>query len=1551
MNAQNIVSFFFSKLQSFPFFCFGALLLASTAIGQNENLNGNWTGFWGEPGSGLPCDDTVYNFGGNESFNLSVSGNTISGTGTTSGLVCYNPTNCSIVYFGSGSGTVSGTVSGNSINLDFSYTWSDGPCAGGTEIDSISGTYEGSTITGSFGEGTTLTLVGGSGSTGGPGNPGPGNPPVSPTPDPANQSTGAPCDCAVPQAGEPIQIATGNMYEEALDYETAGNNMLNFKRYYNSLGDRTTESYMLGVNWRSIYDRYIRLTLANNVLSVVAERPSSQELIFTNSGSGNWNTYSDIDVKLVQTLSGWILTNDDDSVESYGTNGLLEAIQYRDGYWQVFTYNPSNFLISVADSFNRSLEFAYQSNLLHTVTTPDGLILTYGYDSSGATPGVLDRLTSVTYSAPQPTTIHYLYENPALPFALTGVIDEDGNRFTTWTYDSSGRATSSQNGNGADLTTIVYNDNDGSRAVINSLGLTNIYKFAVIQGMSKATEIDRLPTATVPAAKMTYTYDVNGYIASTSDWKTNVTSTVNDIHDQPLSLKEAVGTALARTTTSTWATNFHLPTQIVGQRKTIGFVYDTNGNMLVKTETDTSTTSTPYATRGESRSWANTFDDFGHLLSTTGPRTDVTATTTYAYDASNDLSTVTDALGHVSRIPDYNGSGLPLTIIDANGVQTSLTYDSRNRLLTRTVFAASGNATTGFVYDLAGQLVSITLPDGSFLDYQYDAAHRLQSVTNGLGESIVYTRDPAGNIIQQNILNASASIVKTQSHVFDELSRMLKNIGAALQTTSYAYDADGNQDSVTDGLTNTTTQAFDALNRLASTIDPLTKTTGYGYDTADDLTTVTDPRSLTTTYYYDGFGRVIEESSPDKGNTIYRLDNSGNRTNETDGRGIVTQRTFDKLDRVTQEIFPASPGENIAYTYDGTNNGNFGVGRLTGYTDETGSTTLLYNERGDVISTTRTIGGTAYTTGYGYDLADHITAITYPSGHVITYGRDSQGRISSVSYRPSAFSAGIVLATNVTYMPFGPLSGLLYGNGLLRTRTFDQDYRLTGISTAGSGASLQQLGYGYDAVNDIASITDNLNPANSQTFNYDPDYRLTNGTGNYGTVAYTYDGDGNRLTRTLGGVTESYNYSSSANRLQSSVKAGFTRDFAYTGSGNLSGDGRSSGTLYFGYGNRNRYNSLTNGLLQATYKYNALGERLIKAIASLITHYHYDQAGHLIAETQLNGLPVREYVWLDDMPLAQIEGDGSIYFIHPDHLNTPQKMTDANRNVVFDLEQQPFGEALEPGKPVMVAAGTDANNNFLFDILATTYPFALQGSTDLNNPNWTTVYSASNTIGLVDNSTRQIPQEFFRLAYLDTNLITENLRFPGQYFDAESQLNYNLNRDYDPTLGRYIQNDPIGLSGGINLYVYVANNPKILIDPMGENIPFDAWIGNMTGGEAMGISLEQQLGLPTSSVPHNVIVSQAAIGQVASSLDTSSTIVGMIGGGMLLSPQTKPEGAALIGIAKAMSIGSQILDPNPVSFAQGYTADLISKSCPAASQPFISYGIQFLLQSSISEAH
>jgi RHS repeat-associated protein len=98
-------------------------------------------------------------------------------------------------------------------------------------------------------------------------------------------------------------------------------------------------------------------------------------------------------------------------------------------------------------------------------------------------------------------------------------------------------------------------------------------------------------------------------------------------------------------------------------------------------------------------------------------------------------------------------------------------------------------------------------------------------------------------------------------------------------------------------------------------------------------------------------------------------------------------------------------------------------------------------------------------------------------------------------------------------------------------------------------------------------------------------------------------------------------------------------------------------------------------------------------------------------------------------------------------------------------------------------------------------------------------YDQLGSPNLVTSNTGQIKWQgaidAFGKVEVDTNAISSPLRFSGQFYDQESGLHYNMFRDYDPEIGRYIQSDPIGLAGGINTYGYVSGNPIMLYDPDG----------------------------------------------------------------------------------------------------------------------------------------
>jgi hypothetical protein len=149
-------------------------------------------------------------------------------------------------------------------------------------------------------------------------------------------------------------------------YQTAGANQLTFARYYNSLAASNAFAISLGENWRSTYDRYLVIASSS---AVYVERADGQTLNFSLNGS-TWTADTDVDFTLTQGESSWTLTDGSDTVETYASlyrnNNLavLTSIQARNGYTQTLTYNAVNQLVSVTDSYNRTLAFIYQGDLL-----------------------------------------------------------------------------------------------------------------------------------------------------------------------------------------------------------------------------------------------------------------------------------------------------------------------------------------------------------------------------------------------------------------------------------------------------------------------------------------------------------------------------------------------------------------------------------------------------------------------------------------------------------------------------------------------------------------------------------------------------------------------------------------------------------------------------------------------------------------------------------------------------------------------------------------------------------------------------------------------------------------------------------------------------------------------------------------------------------------------------------------------------------------------------------------------------------------------------------
>ena len=240
---------------------------------------------------------------------------------------------------------------------------------------------------------------------------------------------------------------------------------------------------------------------------------------------------------------------------------------------------------------------------------------------------------------------------------------------------------------------------------------------------------------------------------------------------------------------------------------------------------------------------------------------------------------------------------------------------------------------------------------------------------------------------------------------------------------------------------------------------------------------------------------------------------------------------------ISREKRPSN--KNITYTWDSTTSGNKGIGRVTRIDDASGSIELTYNVLGQVTQEKKTSSSVAYTVGYAYDLDGNVTQITYPSGRTVSYSRAANVLVTGVTTKATPTSSSATLASSVAYLPFGPLQTLTYGNGLVFSKTFSQDYQLSALTVAGT-ASVIDRSYSYGNGDfDITGITDNNVAARSETYSYTPNHWLESASGSWGTQTYWQDAVGNRTSDVFNDgtttTTKTLSYPSTSNLL-STVK-------------------------------------------------------------------------------------------------------------------------------------------------------------------------------------------------------------------------------------------------------------------------------------------------------------------------------------------------------------------------------------------------------------------------------
>ena len=886
----------------------------------------------------------------------------------------------------------------------------------------------------------------------------------------------------------------------------------------------------------------------------------------------------------------------------------------------------------IEHSSGRSVAFSRDAQgRITRIVDPRGNALNYAYDANGDLTTFIDQAnnqTAFTYDVRhnlleirdplgrRPIRAEYDADG-----RLVGVTDANGNQ-TTFSHDLDARqelitdrlentrvVEYDPRGNVVrrtdplgNVTTMTYDGRDNRLSETDPLGKTRTYAYDAS---------DNLLTETNPLGNtITHTYDSRNQELTRTDALGATITRAYDGHGRLLTETDPLGA----TTTYTYDGSGNPLTLTDPLNNTWTFAYDAFGHQAVVTDPLGNTTTRAFDANGRlidetttrlvneiprevTRSYQ--YDARNQLVGMTDPEGGVTE---LAYTSTGALERKADPLGRVTRYV-YDDQDRPIATTYPDGTSRALGYDLEGRL---TALTDRAGRATSFVYDSAGRHVSTTYPDGASTVVRYDAASRRVADVDANGGVTGYGYDAAGR---------NTSIVDPRggatTFVFDAGDKRVARVDRNGGTTTFTYDLGKRLTRATFADGSVIAMTYDALGRRLTTTDQAGNVTGYAYDTRGNLTEVLDALNGRTRYTYDAVQQRIGETDPLGNTTRFTYDGLGRRLTRTLPLGQVETRSYDAAGNLSRVV--DFNGQTILYVYDAMNNlirrmlpdGTTDAftytssGRLASMTDSLGSTTFTYDLR-DRPMLVRAPDGTEI--GYAYDAKGNRTSVSTPAG-TTRYAYDAANRLIAVDDPQDNH-------TTISYDAHGNLTGVEYPNGVSGSYAYDILNRLIGITQAKNGATIRSYAYTLGPAGNRLRVAEEN--GRQVDYSYDALFRLTQeritptGNGAPLTISYIYDGFGNRLTKTIGGVTTGYTYDANG-RLTSAGAA----TFSYDAKGNLLGQDSGGITTTYQYDALNRLRQLNSPSGSVTtFVYDPLGNRVGTTGIGGSTHFLVDPFGH-----------------------------------------------------------------------------------------------------------------------------------------------------------------------------------------------------------------------------------------------------------------------------------------------------------------------------------------------------
>lgn len=793
------------------------------------------------------------------------------------------------------------------------------------------------------------------------------------------------------------------------------------------------------------------------------------------------------------------------------------------------------------------------------------------------------------------------------------------------------------------------------------------------------------------------------------------------------------------------------------------------------------------------RNWTNTGQSwsFGYRPGQTVVTDNLGRQQQFRFDALQQFTGHVDAAGGVTeRRLDSHGNLVAL--VDPAGRRTGWRYDGRGRVIR--IEDGSG-AGTGIVYHPRfDKPALITDALGATTTLRYDERGNLASVTDALGRRTAYEYDDAG--LPRKVTDAAN---RSKRLHYNRAGQLTSYTDCSGSITRFAYDGDGQLESSTDPLGQVTRYRYDRLGRLLEVTLPDGASERHEYDALGRLTAAIDSAGRRTAYTFDADGKPRTRTDANGGVLQYRYDEARRVAQLINENGDVHAFAYDALDRIAQET--GFDLRTTRYRYDAAGllaaKEEHGTGGGAGARIDT---TLLRNHNGQLQE----------------KIIARITGPAQAEQLRLRFAYDVVGRMIHAANADAEvqmeYDAAGQLVAEHTHVR-GDIAVLRHAYDELgnRTSTVLPDGRV--LNHLFYGSHLHQINLDGAVISDFERDAAHRETRRSQGaleshFRYDPVGRLlcqsaapAAGQGAAPVVArsYHYDSEGNLLALDDGrhGRT-SYDYDP-IGRILSAVQPQLAERFAFDPAHNIIDPGNPGGRVeanrllvfedkryrYDAHGNVieklvgshtrmdfewNAAHQLAKSTVKrgegaaqkVKYVYDPFGRRIAKRDAFGTTRFVWD-GNRLLCEVR--GSACRTYAYAPDsfVPLAQVttvagemaqsESEQQVQHIHTDHLGTPRELTDNSGRVTWAASYRAWGNVLR---------------------IAEAEAVTVKG--DLADP--------------------------------------QPIRFQGQYHDSETGLHYNRFRYYDPDVGRYASQDPIGLVGGLNIYQY-GFNPITWIDPSG----------------------------------------------------------------------------------------------------------------------------------------